>query len=66
LKNTIRDTLPGVVIEKAGLVWVYMGPGPAPLLPDWDRYDSRGYKQIATSETGCNWLACQENSIMAL
>ena len=51
------------VQQKAGLVWVYLGPAPAPLLPDWDRYYSRGYKQIAISEIPCNWFQCQENSI---
>ena len=51
------------VQEKAGLVWAYLGPRPAPLLPDWDRYHSRGFKQIAISEIPCNWFQCQENSI---
>jgi 5,5'-dehydrodivanillate O-demethylase len=51
------------VQEKAGLLWVYLGPRPAPLLPDWDRYYSRGFKQIAISEVPCNWFQCQENSI---
>ena len=51
------------VQEKAGLLWAYMGPRPAPLLPDWNRYHSRGFKQIATSEIPCNWFQCQENSI---
>jgi 5,5'-dehydrodivanillate O-demethylase len=47
----------------AGLVWAYMGPPPAPLLPDWDRFHDRGYKQVVLSEVPCNWLQCQENSI---
>jgi 5,5'-dehydrodivanillate O-demethylase len=51
------------VAAKAGLLWAYMGPQPAPLLPDWDRFYSRGYKQIAISEIPCNWFQCQENSI---
>ena len=51
------------VQEKAGLLWAYLGPRPAPLLPDWDRYHSRGFKQVAISEIPCNWFQCQENSI---
>jgi 5,5'-dehydrodivanillate O-demethylase len=47
----------------AGLVWAYMGPAPAPLLPDWDRFHDRGYKQVVLSEVPCNWFQCQENSI---
>jgi phenylpropionate dioxygenase-like ring-hydroxylating dioxygenase large terminal subunit len=51
------------VQEKAGLVWVYLGPRPAPLLPDWDQYYRRGFKQVTVSELPCNWFQCQENSI---
>ena len=48
---------------KAGLVWAYIGPAPAPELWDWDRYYDRGYKQVVFSDVPCNWLQCQENSI---
>ena len=48
---------------KAGLVWAYIGPDPAPELWDWDRYYDRGYKQVVFSDVPCNWLQCQENSI---
>jgi 5,5'-dehydrodivanillate O-demethylase len=51
------------VAEKAGLLWAYLGPQPAPELPDWDRFYARGFKQIAISEVPCNWFQCQENSI---
>lgn len=51
------------VEEKAGLLWAYMGPDPAPLLPDWERFYARGYKQIAISYVPCNWFQGQENSI---
>lgn len=51
------------VREKAGLLWAYLGPQPAPELPDWDRFHARGYKQIAISQVPCNWFQCQENSI---
>ena len=48
----------------AGLVWTYMGPLPAPELPDWEPFSwPNGFRQIIISEIPCNWLQCQENSI---
>jgi 5,5'-dehydrodivanillate O-demethylase len=47
-----------------GLLWTYMGPAPAPLLPDWEPFHWRnGFKQIVFAEVPCNWLQAQENSI---
>lgn len=51
------------VEEKAGMLWAYLGPQPAPLLPDWSMFYARGFKQVVLSEIPCNWLQCQENSI---
>ncbi|OVZ56606.1 phthalate 4,5-dioxygenase [Pigmentiphaga sp. NML080357] len=52
------------VAEKAGLLWAYMGPAPAPLLPDWEAFSwPNGFRQIVLSEIPCNWFQCQENSI---
>ena len=49
---------------KGGLVWAYLGPQPAPLLPDWEAFSwPNGFAQIVVSELPCNWLQCQENSI---
>ena len=49
---------------KAGMVWTYMGPLPAPELPDWEPFSwSNGFAQVVISELPCNWLQCQENSI---
>ncbi|MBN9480524.1 MAG: aromatic ring-hydroxylating dioxygenase subunit alpha [Bordetella sp.] len=48
----------------AGMVWTYMGPLPAPELPDWEPFGwPNGFRQIIISEIPCNWLQCQENSI---
>jgi 5,5'-dehydrodivanillate O-demethylase oxygenase subunit len=51
------------VREKAGVLFAYLGPEPAPCLWDWDFFYTRGYKQIAVSEVPCNWLQFQENAI---
>ena len=52
------------VQAKGGMLWAYMGPQPAPLLPDWEAFSwDNGFAQIVISEVPCNWLQCQENSI---
>ena len=59
-----KITLAAYPVEaKAGLLWAYLGPAPAPLVPDWDLYHERGYKQIVFAEVPCNWFQGQENSI---
>jgi 5,5'-dehydrodivanillate O-demethylase len=48
---------------KAGLLWAYLGPSPAPLLPTWEPFTWRnGFVQIVYADIPCNWLQCQENS----
>ncbi|HWW64526.1 MAG TPA: aromatic ring-hydroxylating dioxygenase subunit alpha [Sphingomonadaceae bacterium] len=48
----------------AGLIWAYLGPAPAPELPDWEPFNwKNGFVQIVISEIPCNWLQGQENSI---
>ncbi len=52
------------VQEKAGLLWAYLGPQPAPLLPDYEPFSwEGGFVQIVFAEIPCNWFQCQENSI---
>ncbi len=49
---------------KAGLLWAYLGPDAAPLVPTWEPFTwSDGFVQIVTSEVPCNWLQSQDNSI---
>lgn len=49
---------------KAGLVWAYLGPAPAPHIPNWEPFTYRDcFKQILFHHVDCNWLQCQENSI---
>ncbi len=52
------------VEERAGLIWAYLGPRPAPLVPNYEPFEwANGFRQIVISEVPCNWLQAQENSI---
>jgi 5,5'-dehydrodivanillate O-demethylase len=52
------------VEAKAGLLWAYLGPQPAPLVPTWEPFTwNNGFVQIVFSEVPCNWFQGQENSI---
>lgn len=52
------------VRAKAGLLWAYLGPLPAPELPDWEAFHwKNGFVQIVFAQVPCNWLQAQENSI---
>ncbi|MBI2736997.1 MAG: aromatic ring-hydroxylating dioxygenase subunit alpha [Rhodospirillales bacterium] len=49
---------------KGGMIWTYMGPQPAPLLPDWETFSwPNCYTQVVIAEIPCNWLQCQENTV---
>lgn len=51
------------VQELGGLVFAYLGPQPAPVLPRWDLYVwPNAIRQIAVNSIDCNWLQCQENT----
>ena len=52
------------VETRAGLIWAYLGPQPAPLVPNWEPFTwKNGFVQIVFADVPCNWLQCQENSI---
>jgi 5,5'-dehydrodivanillate O-demethylase len=52
------------VQELAGLIWAYMGPAPAPLLPRWSPMVSEDtVRDIGIIELPCSWLQCQENTL---
>ena len=51
------------VEELGGIVFAYLGPEPAPLLPRWDVLAWEGYKEVWSVMLPCNWLQCQENSL---
>jgi 5,5'-dehydrodivanillate O-demethylase len=47
----------------AGLLWAYLGPEPAPLVPNWEPFTwANGFVQVVFSEVPCNWFQAQENS----
>lgn len=51
------------VEELGGIIFGYMGPEPAPLLPHWDVLTWDGFRETTIMELPCNWLQCQENSL---
>ncbi len=52
------------VEELGGLIWAYLGPQPAPLLPRFDGYVAPGaIRVVAKATIPCNWLQIMENSL---
>ncbi len=46
-----------------GLIFAYLGPAPAPLLPRWDVLARPGYdRAVQIHVLPCNWLQCMDNS----
>ena len=60
-----KCSLPAYPVEVlAGLVWAYMGPQPAPLLPRWaPMVQENSVRDIGIVELPCSWLQCQENTL---
>ncbi|MBM2810278.1 MAG: Rieske protein [Chloroflexi bacterium] len=52
------------VEEYAGMIWAYLGPQPAPLIPHWDVFEMENVaRDIGATVIPCNWLQCMENSL---
>lgn len=53
------------VEQLGGLIFAYLGPLPAPLLPRWDLFVEQGnvVRQITQTTVPCNWLQIMENSV---
>ena len=52
------------VQELGGLIFAYLGPQPAPLLPRWDLFVMPNvFRQVGQTMLPCNWLQCMENSV---
>ena len=52
------------VEQFAGLIFAYMGEGPAPLIPKYDLFlEENAIRTIGTAVIPCNWLQIMENSL---
>jgi len=62
-KDKVR--LAGYPVEElGGLVWAYLGPNPAPLLPRLDGFVVEpAIRTVAVTRIACNWLQIMENSV---
>ena len=63
--NPSKDNLklPAYLVEElGGLIFAYLGPRPAPLLPRWDLLvEENVWREIGYTVTACNWLQTVEN-----
>jgi 5,5'-dehydrodivanillate O-demethylase len=66
-RNALRNkviTAAYPVEELGGLIWAYLGPLPAPLLPRFDGFLAPGQiRTIGKVVVPCNWLQIMENSV---
>src|SRR6478672_11251600 len=48
-----------------GLIWTYMGPPPAPVIPHYDAWTRRDgtYRVQFQPQLDCNWVQAMENSV---
>ena len=60
--DRVRATA-GKVEELGGLIWAYVGPDPAPLLPRFDTYVMDGYRDIGWADLPCNYVQIMENAV---
>jgi 5,5'-dehydrodivanillate O-demethylase oxygenase subunit len=60
-----RVRIPAYVAqEMGGLIWAYLGPTPAPLLPRYDLFVRDDLdREIGITRLPCNWLQIMENSL---
>ncbi len=50
--------------ELGGLLWAYLGPQPAPLLPRYDGLNAeRAIRHVGQATIPCNWVQIMENSV---
>lgn len=62
LKRAATRAFP--VQELGGLIFAYLGPAPAPLLPRYDLLVMEGtLRDIGVADLPCNWLQIMENSV---
>jgi 5,5'-dehydrodivanillate O-demethylase len=56
-------TKAGVAQAMGGMVWAYIGDGPAPYLPRYEAYIMDGVRDIGHSVLPCNWFQIMENAV---
>jgi 5,5'-dehydrodivanillate O-demethylase len=65
--STFKDkvSLPGYPVQElGGLLWAYLGPLPAPLIPLYDGFVEPGtMRHCGRAVLNCNWLQPMENSV---
>jgi len=65
-KSTFKERIKafaGKAEAMGGMVWVYIGPDPAPELPRFDVFVDEGFQDVGHSVLPCNWLQIMENSV---
>ena len=66
-RSVLKDKVatPGYPVEElGGLLFAYLGPAPAPLVPRWDGLVAEGaIRTIGKVVVPCNWLQIMENSV---
>lgn len=67
VESTFKDKvrIPAYLVqEMGGLIWAYLGPRPAPLLPRYDLFVRDDLeREIGITRLPCNWLQIMENSL---
>ena len=53
----------GEAQELGGLIWAYVGDGPAPELPRYEAYTRHGHRDMGHAVLPCNWLQIMENAV---
>jgi 5,5'-dehydrodivanillate O-demethylase len=52
------------VQELGGLIFAYLGPAPAPVLPRWEQLvEENVLRSVGSVVVPCNWLQCMENGL---
>ena len=65
--STFKERIKNVgypVSEMGGMLWGYLGPLPAPLIPRFDGFVAEGaIRHVGEAVVPCNWLQIMENSL---
>lgn len=64
-RGDARYSVPAYPVQElGGLIFAYLGPTPAPLLPYWEPLvEADVLRSIGSVVVPCNWLQCMENGL---